>query len=259
MKTGCCGNSRNYDQIRSMGYDYAELSGAELMSLSEEDFRAFAAHVKEAGFPVLGINAYCSGEHPLVGPGFSEAGTADYAKELCRRAAELGVRTIGVGAPAARRLPPGYSAKTADSQMKTALRLIAAEAAPYGITVLLEALHSGLCEYLNHTEEAAELVKELALPNLWLVYDYYHAALMGEDFASMHRVMPLVRHLHYSTELGDGRRGYVTEEAFPEFSLYVDEALEDGYGGNISVEADESLLLRDGPLCAELMKKAAEE
>ena len=256
MKIGCCGNSKNYDLIRTMGYDYAELSGMELMELPEDAFGSFASHVKEAGFPVLGINAYCSGAHPLIGPDFNEEDCRSYAAELCRRAAALSVKTIGVGAPAARRLPSGYPKKQAEKEMKKALSIISAEADRYGITVLLEALNDTICDYLNHTDEAAELAGALGLRNLALVYDLYHAALMNEDFAAMHRAMPLVRHLHYSTDLKEGRRGYVTDEVFPEFSLFVDEALDDGYTGNISVEANAELLERDGARCAELMREA---
>ena len=259
MLIGCCGNTVSYDTISRMGYDYIELAGGQLMTLSDAEFLAFAAHTKEVGFPTPSINAYTTGDHPLVGPDWDPEDVRGYARALCQRAAILDVKGIGIGAPAARRLPEGFDPEEADRQMKQTLQIIAEEAARYGIQVLLEALHRYTCEYLNDTDRAAALVRELALPNLYLVYDWYHAEVMGEDYAPMHAAMPLIRHLHYSSDLGeDHARGFVTEEKYEEFRTFLAEARKDGYDDKISVEADGAWLERDGAECAVLMRRAME-
>lgn len=58
----------------------------------------------------------------IVGEGFDAEATRLYAEGLCTRAAALGVRMIGVGAPDARRLSPGFDDRPADAQCRTFLK-----------------------------------------------------------------------------------------------------------------------------------------
>lgn len=60
------------------------------------------------GVPVLRLNAYSAGDPAIVGPAADDERTRTYASVLMKKAAALGVETIGVGAPKARTLPEGY-------------------------------------------------------------------------------------------------------------------------------------------------------
>ena len=196
MLIGCCGSTATYLAIRDMGYDYIELSGRQVMSLSEAEFQDFLALYRATGFPCRGFNDYCDARFPIVGPGCDGPQVREYAREICRRGQALGIRTIGIGAPSDRTLPEGYPADQADREMEAFLRMICPLAEEAGITVLLEAVHAHMCNYMTRTEEAVRMVERLALPNLAMVLDYYHAMVMEEDLHSFGYALPHVRHLH---------------------------------------------------------------
>lgn len=260
MQIGCCGIADQADTIRRMGYDYLELSGVALMSMTEGERRDLADFSRLTGFPVPSVNAYAGADHPLVGPKRRPDDVRSYAAELMKRAHLLGVRGIGIGAPAARRLAPDFPYNEADVQMRENLHILSEEAAPYGMTILLEALHTGTCEYLNHTIEAARMVRELSLSNVSLVYDRYHTEVMGEDLQPLRDCLPFVKHLHYSSNLGPAHeRGFLTEQEYDGFAAFLQAARAGGYDGKISVEADNRRLEADGEACERLMRKAVNE
>ena len=60
-----------------------------------------------------------------MGEGFDAEAARLYAEGLCTRAAALGVRMIGVGAPDARRMSPGFDYRQADAQCRTFLKVTA--------------------------------------------------------------------------------------------------------------------------------------
>lgn len=256
---GCCGNTNTYPAIAQMGYDYVELSARQIMELSDEEFEAFLGVYGQTGFPCHGFNDYCSAQHPLIGPESKNSDSLTYARALCRRGAALGISTIGIGAPAARIMPPGYGKERADADMTRFLQYICPMASKYGITILLEAVHSGLCNYLTGTDEVLAMVQALNLPNLKMVLDYYHAEVMGEDLHALHTVMPHVRHLHISTDLESHDRGFMREEDVPLMQTLLQEAAAAGYTGGISVEAVHGDLLREGAACAHWMRMALPE
>ncbi|MBP0981358.1 MAG: hypothetical protein J5968_04065, partial [Oscillospiraceae bacterium] len=70
--------------------------------------------------------------------------------------------------------------------------------------------------------------------------------------------IPLVRHLHFSTDLENHARGYLRDEDIPLLSQLLSEAAAAGYAGGISIEAAADKLEADGEACCRRMKKAAE-
>lgn len=259
MEIGCCGTTETYLAVREMGYDYIELSGRQLMSLTDVDFGDFLALYRRTGFPCRGFNDYCGADTPLVGPGSGSEAGRRWAAELCHRGGALGVRTVGIGAPLARRLPEGYPPARAEAEMESFLRMLCPLAEEYGLTVLLEAVHSGMCNYLTETAEAAAMVRRLGLDNLAMVLDYYHAAVMGEDLHALAGYMPLVRHLHVSTDLAGHARGYLHQEHLPLLRELLGEAFRAGYTGSLSVEAAGDRLAAEGEDCCRWMRRAAQE
>ena len=257
IDVGCCGNTNTYLAIRDMGYDYIELSGRQIMNLSDQEFDEFLKLYKDTGFPCRGFNDYCGAQTPVVGPDSGSESVRSYAETICQRGGALGIKTIGIGAPSARTLPEGYSLEQADREMTAFLEMICPMAAKYGITILLEAVHAHMCNYLTKTPEAAKMVEDLSLPNLAMVLDYYHAMVMDEDLHSLTEFIPLVRHLHISTDLENHARGYIRDEDMPLLKTLLNEAAAAGYSGGISIEAAADRLMADGKECCIRMKEAA--
>lgn len=253
---GCCGHTDTYQTILQMGYDYVELSARQIMQLSDEEFKEFLKIYDQNKLPCRGFNDYCSEKYPIVGPQSGSIACQEYARKVCERGNSLGIQSIGIGAPSARILPKGYGTDQANSDMVRFLQYICPIASEYGITILLEAVHKYLCNYLNSTDEVLDIVKALDIPNLAIVLDYYHAKVMGEDLNSLSYVMPYVRHLHISTDLDGHYRGFMREQDVDMMRELLRAAAMDGYDGGISVEAVPDRLKRDGGACSKWMRMA---
>lgn len=255
---GCCGNTETYELISAMGYDYIELSARQIMTLSEKQFSNFLERCQKVPFPCRGFNDFCSAEYPLAGPHSNLETLTEYTEHLCLRGARLGIKTIGIGAPAARVLPDDYPIEQANVEMERFLRMASAVSSKYHITILLEAVHQYLCNYMTYTKDALAMVQRLDLPNMAMVLDYYHAMVMNEDVHQLSYAMPYVRHLHISTDLLNHERGFLKKEELPFLTNLLREALECGYSGAISVEASLDRLKEDGGGCADIMRTAVQ-
>lgn len=236
MLFGLCAPMKYYLDLSHIGYDYIELSGRELSSLSDADFRDFLSLYQKTGFPCLALNDFCGSRLVLAGPGYDLLVLKDYVHTLLERSSLLGIRSIAVGAPASRRLPDHFPVKLAEIQFCRFLSMASQEAAPYHIEFLLEALHSGVCNYINHTGEAVSIVKKLQKPNLALVLDYYHAWNMGESPEDISSAMPFVRHLHISSLSQPGARDFIQAADIPLLRSFLTHAKQCGYQGTFSTE-----------------------
>ena len=259
MKIGCCAPTDCYLTVKQYGYDYIELSGAEIMSMDEAQFIRFSEQYKAVGFPCIGFNSFSSGVPMLVGPKRDEALLDRYIREMCRRGEMLGISYIGIGAPKARVLPEDYPREKADEELSEFLCRACGYAGERNISVLLEAVHSVCCNYINYSKEALSIVKRLEISNLGMTLDFYHAEMMREATDDMAKVMPYVKHLHTSTGGPGEKRGYIGKEDVSKLSRFLKIAKAGGYTGAISVEADADTLERDGKPCCRYIAEAAED
>lgn len=239
MKFGHCINAAaDIAAVKAAGYDYFEFAAFAVASMTDEDFDRLCARSRECDLPCLSFNSFSSGTPRIVGPGFSAEAAAEYAERLCRRGARLGIRAIGIGSPKARNLPEGFSVRQADEQLTQFLRIVTDCAARYGISILLEALQDQMCNYINTTAQAVEVVRRAGIDHLGVVLDFYHAFCMGEDLSVVPLAAPWLRHTHISTR-GEGLSRGVPR--MDELALYRDilHALKAaGYDGTMSIEPD---------------------
>jgi len=258
MRFGCCAPIQKYDEIAAAGYDYIEFPAWQVAELRDDEVRGLAAKIQRTGMPCPRLNSYCRGDPAIVGPRYDSAAVRAYAKKLMKNAAALRVECIGVGAPGARMLPEGYDPALADRQCEEFMRITAAEAAPYGIWLLLEAVQRNMCDYLNETARAKEIVERLDLENAALVVDLYNMKTQGESWDTLPDYLPLTRHIHVST-IGPGiARGQYGIEDADECDKTFAAIVKSGYDGTVSLEPDAARLNPDADkLALELMRKAA--
>lgn len=239
MKFGCCIKEiENIAAVQQAGYDYFEFSGTSIAKMGDAAFRHMLSLVKELDFPCIGFNSYCDGSPMIVGPAFDPTAIAAYAKIVCARGHQLGIRSIGIGAPAARRLPPQYPHSLAQKQCMDFLKITAAEAKKYDITVLFEAVHKKICDFAVYTSEAAEIAQQLALPNVGMVLDFYHMHVMGEPIEKGEIALPYLRHVHISTCGPHLERGYPDLTMYQEYQTILSWLKKHQYDQSISIEAD---------------------
>lgn len=256
MKYGCCTVMENYDLLAESGYDYIELAGKDVAAMSEEEFAAHAKKIDAGKVKCNGFNAYCATELAIVGPNASLEQAKAYAKIIFSRAKALNAVSVGIGSPKSRVLPQGFDRGLARRQLAEFLRATAKIAAENGILVLMESVCADECNFINLTDEALEVVEELKLPNLGLVYDIYHALKMEESLCSMEHAFPYIRHMHVSAPEG---HAYLTNETHSQYAPYIEKAVEMRYDGIISVEAFAGDIRLGAPQSLEILKQLIEK
>lgn len=85
---------------------------------------------------------------------------------------------------------------------REALAFACAAAAPLGIHILIEPINARDMPgyFLNDFNFAANLIREMALPNLRLQYDIYHRQIIhGDVMMSLEALMPIIGHIQIAS------------------------------------------------------------
>ena len=237
MKFGCCiSKTEDVARVRDAGFDFFEFSAAALAPMSEAEFEALLAAAQETQLPCLGLNSFSSGTPALIGPDFSLEELGDYLLPLCKRAGELGVKTLGIGAPKARILPEEYPRAVANTQMREFLVLAGIVAEYRGIRLVLEALHDRCCNFINTVEEASIYLQAARLDNVGLVLDFYHMQVMGEGLDRIELAASRLLHTHVSSCGPNLERGFPQMEELNRYREIIAALRAAGYDGTMSVE-----------------------
>jgi hydroxypyruvate isomerase len=160
-----------------------------------------AAAAKRHGLTVVGINTprgdVAKGENGLAAqPGREEdfwkvfLQSLDYARAL----GNCAIHVMGGALP-----PADFVAGRAVCRAN--LARAAAEAAKYGVTLLVEPLneHDVPNNHLATVEDAASLVATVGAPNLKIMFDCYHVARQSGDVVRrLKRVYPLIGHIQFA-------------------------------------------------------------
>ncbi len=259
MKFGCCISVKHVSDAKRFGYDFAELSALEIMSLSQEQWEKWKAHIHAVGLPIIGFNSFCDGRIALVGEKVSMRQNKAYLETLLQRARELGCHNIGIGAPKTRQLSSEFPYAKAQAQMQAFLRMASEMAMTDHISILYEALHPYSCNFANHTQEVYDTVCALQLSNLHIVWDVYHALLSGESFAQAQACMEQVRHIHVCGWDEQRNRYYLQEHDRPLLKELFTFLKKQQYDGSISIEAPDTSFAKIGGASLRLLQETYNE
>jgi hydroxypyruvate isomerase len=167
-----------------------------------------AAEVKraleETGLAMLGLNTSRGdtgqGENGLSAlPGRQEDARAAI-DEAIAYARAIGTRNIHVMAGFA-------SGETAHETFVENLRYACEQAAPHGITILIEPLnrYDAPGYFLSTTDQARAIIETVGAENLKLMFDCYHVQLMEGDLTNRLRALqPLIGHVQFASVPGRG-------------------------------------------------------
>jgi hydroxypyruvate isomerase len=190
------------DRIRAA--KEAGLDGVEFWGFSDKDLPAIRQALKETGLTLAGI--LCEPAAPLANPD-SHARFLEGVRTSMAAALQLGARTIIAQAGDRRRLV-GRSAQHASivKVLKDAARILQGS----GVVLALEPLNDRVDHprsYLTSTTEGLDIVDEVNRPEVRLLYDIYHAAVMGEAIDLLQGRLDRVAHVHLADTPGRGEPG----------------------------------------------------
>ena len=145
---------------------------------------------------------------------------------------ELGVKQLHCMAG---KLPPNVMPERAHATFVTNLRFAAEAAAKHGIEVLIEPINDRDIPgyFLTHSSQAAGIIAECGMDNLFLQYDIYHMQRMeGELALTLRERLPIIRHIQLADVPGRHEPG-TGEINFPFLFKLLDEL---GYNGWVGCE-----------------------
>jgi hydroxypyruvate isomerase len=180
----------------------AGLSAYEFWNYSDKDLPAIQAAARAGRLSLAGF--VCEPGFALTTPTPLEAHVAGVA-----RAAEVG-RRLGTSTfiVTAGNVVAGESYEITRRRVLRKLKAMAAAAEQEGVTLCLEPLnvhddHPGY--WLTTMAQAADLVEEVDLPSLKILYDIYHQQITeGSILANLRKFAPRIGHIHVAGAPGRG-------------------------------------------------------
>lgn len=254
MKYGLCAGLDKIAEVAALGFDYLEPPVNGTAALSEEDFAAKLAMVKEASIPCPAFNLLFPKTMQVLVPETTDDMIAEYLHTAMKRVQLLGGRMAVFGSGKSRNCPEGMTYGEAFRRLVEVTRLTGEIAQQYGVVIVIEPLNRTETNMINSMAEGAALVAMVNHPNVQLLCDSFHVAKENEPFTDVVRLGG-VSHVHVATK--EGRR-YPLEKDADLTALY--EALKaTNYDGMISIEGKTDDMAQDAPVSIALLKNLWEE
>lgn len=234
MRLGCCGGEDKLDAIIDAGYDYIEPSIPTLRAdLSDTDFEPIYQRFKNAPIKAEAFNVFIPSDLKITGNSVDTQALMKHVKITTRRAASLGAEIIVFGSGGARNIPEGFSRTQAFEQIGFFCAMAADIASQHNITIVIEPLTATVCNSITSVAEGAEIVEQVAHPNLALLADLYHMEVDNEPWANIIENAPVLKHIHLPVPDLD----MLTTENRPfNHELFIQTLKKTGYDGRVTVE-----------------------
>ena len=255
VQVGYCTSLKNAEAAKAAGFDYVEVSATEVAGLSDADFAAAAARLKQDGIATPAANLFLPATLKVVGPDVDLPRQAAHVQKVMSRLSTLGVRILVFGSGGARRVPDGFSRDDAFKQLVDFSRRAADAARPYGITVTIEPLRRQETNIINTAAEGLDLVNAVNHPNFQLMIDFYHLASEHEDPSIVLKAKDHLRHLHMANPQG---RVFPQKWEEYDYAPFFANLKAIGYDARISMEGSTTDLAAQGPITVALLRRAFE-
>ena len=255
VKVGYCTGIKNLEAAKAAGFDYVELGATGIAALSDAEFEAAAARIKELGIATPVANLFLPGTLKVTGPEINTEMQMAHVRKVFTRLAKLGTEIVVFGSGGARRVPEGFAKDEAFKQLVDFGKRAATESRLHGITIAIEPLRKQETNIINSAGEGLELVNAIGHPNFQLMIDFYHLASEQEDPAIVLRAKDHLRHLHVANPTGR-----VFPQKWEEFDYapFFANLKAIGYDKRISMEGNTTDLAAQGPVTIALLRKALE-
>lgn len=257
MRIGVCGGIDRIKGAAECGLDYIE-PGFKMLALSDdEEYYRFRNELYKYSLGCEAANGFFPGEIKITGHSIDYDYLKSYLAKGYRRAKELGVKTVVLGAGGSRNIPDGYSYKEAINDI---IRFVKLYAAPAAAEFDIDFVFEPLCKYetniINTIKEGAMLASAINMENVGSLCDLYHMYVEGDTYDDVRELKGIIRHAHISNPVpnrADMKRCYMKNPGEFDYKGYFD-ALKFAGCERISIEADTNDFNADIKAAAEIMK-----
>ena len=200
---------------------------------TEEEFDVMLKEVAPSPLPIKACNGFIPGHLKSVGPDAVPSEILEFVEVALRRAQKAGVEIIVFGSGGSRSIPDGFPREKARRQFVDLGKKMARIAQKYQVTIVLEPLNTGECNFINSVSEGGEIVKNIHHPNFRLLADLYHMKMDNEGPESIVKYGNLIKHAHIAEKQDRAVPGTFNED----FRPYLSALKKIRYQGRISIEA----------------------
>ena len=241
---GACRSSvEDVKTMRELGYDFWEWNGASafIPTKSDEEWKKHRDEkILSAALPIRSVNGFLPGNFRLTGPNASFDEPLKYAETLCRRADEVGLKTIVFGSGGARNVPGDICGpkdqkplpEKGVEQYTDFCRQLAARISDLKVCVVIEPLRPNESNIINYVWQGLQIVEDVNSPRIQQLADLFHMIMGRESPESIVQAGCRLRHVHIAEK---ETRQYPGKDDF-DFSPYFEALKKIGYSGGISCE-----------------------
>jgi len=223
-------------ELKALGAEYLVEHVADFLMPDAPDavFEQQRERAVGAPIPVRGCNVFLKAGLRCTGPDADHARVLAYAAIAFERLQRAGGSFIGLGSSDARRIPEDWPKAKADEQFIALLTAMGPLAARHRITVSVESQRREEVNYLNRIAEVVAVVAAVDHPNIRVLADFYHMAVMGDSPADIEKAGPWVG----LTEIAERDRRTVPGVAGDDFRPAFEALARAGYRGPITIEGN---------------------
>lgn len=262
MRYGCCVNMVTQTSnvsgtdivpiLKSLGFDYAELSLSHVCAMSDSKFYEVKSILSDTGLSFEVCNNFFPAGIPLTGSFVNIGIISSYLDKAFQRASALGVQVIVFGSGNARMVPQGFPLNEATGQLADLLRLINQYARDFGITIAIEPIRQQECNIINTYSDALNLAKLTNALQIKCLLDYYHLFEENENISVIQTDKKSLAHVHFSEPLG---RVFPIEKNKMQYLTFFLNLKQAGYNQRISIEAYSNHFADDARNALQLLKE----
>ena len=256
MKFGVVTGSETLAAAREVGFDFVEIPLAREVSplLSASERAARRKLLADAPLPVEAGCVFFPAEMKVIGPDADDSAISEYVNAVLDRSAELGIEVVVFGSGNSRNIPDGFPMEQAEEQVDALMQMMGDQAQARGITVVIEPLNTGECNWINSVEEAGAIVARVDHPNVKVLADLYHISVEKEGFHGLLGAGYDVVHVHVSS----ADRSPPMEDGADWTSMFrALKAL--GYDARLSMECRWTDFDNEAPAALAFLKRAWDE
>ena len=246
---GACRPVPDVKLMKSVGYDFFEYGVAAMFvpEKGEEEWKRRRDEIMGAGLPLRSCNGFLPGKFRVTGKDADWAPILDYAETVCRRADEVGTKTIVFGSGGARNVPATYHAggkrewpegfgpEEGRDQYAEFCGVLAKRIADRKVTVVIEPLRPNETNIVHYVWQGMQIVREVNHPRLQQLADIFHMMMGREPAQSIVDAGCHLKHCHvasWKTRQFPGSDPAAVERLVP----YFDALKQIGYTGGVSCE-----------------------